>query len=329
MNPAFYRRFGAYQFQLGEILDKCKESHAPGLMFYREGARNVLFRLEALTRMYRKIAGSKKLDKWYKTFKDIEDFLGSIDYFDAMSSEFSRFPETRDMARKYFHVRFSEETAFLGEYLREKGWLDGSRLKEFDEDLEALPRISAEEDLNEVARLMAKELNQLEEEYGEGEFDMWKLEAGLHEFRRKIRWVSIYAGALNGAFQLKQVSLKDESLKDYLQPSVLEASYNRFPEPESDYRPIWVQSTWFYALSSVIGHLGELKDTGQRYHACVEMMDRHQADPEATKRFLDNYRSQLSYRPDEIPVLAEQAIDRFFYRDRIAQRLVRDLKREF
>ena len=185
-----------------------------------------------------------------------------------------------------------------------------------------------DEDLQAVAKFMAKELRQLEEEYAEGAYDFWQLEAGLHEFRRKIRWFSIYAAAMNGAFQLKKVPANDESLQVYLQSSIVEAPYNRFPAPEDDYRPIWVQSTWFYALSWLIARLGELKDTGQCFQACTEMLDRHSLDSAEARRFVEKYRSQLLYSPEDIPALAEAAADKFFYGDYIGKRLIRDLRRE-
>jgi hypothetical protein len=327
MNPAFYRRFATCINQLNEILGRCADSPAPGLVLYREGARAVLFRLEGLTKLYFKITGNKRLEKWQRAFKKLEDRLGAIDYLDSMSSEFSQYPESHDLARIHFHVRFSEESAALGEFLQKKGWLDGHWKQELEDDLEALERLSSEEDLQAVAKEMSRELVQLEEDYSSGEYDFWKLEAGLHEFRRKIRWISIYAAAMEGAFQLKMVPVKDDAIQGYLQGDIIEAPFNRFPSPELDYRPIWVQSTWFFALSWLIDYLGQLKDCCQRYHACVELFEKYAEDPIGHNGFIDVYGSRLPYVIDDIPVFAEAAVDKFFYRDSIGKRLVRDLRR--
>lgn len=299
----------------------------PGEHFYKSGARNVLFRLEANFRMYRKIAGSKKLDRWYKDFKDLEDFLGSMDFHESMFEEFKNTPKLESTARKIFLDRYTEECDFLAVKLQENGWFKEDKFNELEKELANLKTRSSEEENKEVALYVIEELEKVQNQYAEGEIDLSKLEEGLHEFRRKIRWISIYAAIMEGGIQLKQVQPVDENIRKYCPDNIVNSSFNKFPEPMPGQESIVVQAPWFYALSWLIQELGELKDTGQRFEAAHELAIQANLSPEEREAFLLDYKTKLSYNPTNILHEAECHIDNFLYRDRIFMRIIRDLKR--
>ena len=82
----------------------------------------------------------------------------------------------------------------------EGGWLkrDFERLHLIAEELDAVEWHAAEKDRRKVAKFLVGELEEIEVAYGKNEFDFTELETGVHELRRQLRWVSIYAQSLDG-----------------------------------------------------------------------------------------------------------------------------------
>src|SRR6266571_3408765 len=81
------QRFTYFLNQLQTILDKANGSQNPALLIYQENIRTPFFMLEALTRIYKKIHG-EIFTKLNCSFKEMEDILGSIDYYDGFYKEF-------------------------------------------------------------------------------------------------------------------------------------------------------------------------------------------------------------------------------------------------
>src|SRR5688572_20925415 len=91
--------------------------------FFDSGAREVIFRLESLCRLYRNIQDKKFFDSWYKEFKALEDTLGSIDNLLAMHEEFSQYHLLKKQVEKTLASRLSEELGFLDDVLKNNHWL--------------------------------------------------------------------------------------------------------------------------------------------------------------------------------------------------------------
>ncbi|GEM_PF-422082 len=328
MNPDFNIRFKSYLSTLSNQLEKTAESVNPGLEFYRSGARNTLFRLEGICRMYRKIADSKKLDKWYKVFKELEDILGSIDHNDTMAREFAQIPELKALSDKVFLERFNAEIDFLGEKLKSDNWIGGAKTKAILKDIQELNNMNSEQEREAVAEFLIDEMQKLEWQYEEGEIDLRKIEDGLHEFRRKLRWISIYATVLEGGVQLRNVPALDPNIESYCTDAIVNSPFNRFPPAIEGREPLVIQSTYFYALSWLIQYLGDLKDVGLRFGAAQELVQVSEMSEESRDAFLLQYRQKMDFNPLLVLTHAEQAIDNFLQRDLILHKIARDLKRE-
>ncbi len=89
-------------------------------------------------------------------------------------------------------------------------------------------------------------------------------------------------------------------------------------------RPIEFQSHYFYAMSWLINHLGELKDIGMRYESFKELYSQL---PSPEQKLKEQFFASYKYHPDQISALAEMAVDTFIYEDHILERLQRDLLR--
>ena len=89
-----------------------------------------------------------------------------------------------------------------------------------------------------------------------------------------------------------------------------------------------VQSTYFYALSWLIRELGNWKDALQLNEELESLLRESTiTDPAVLSDFRARLRATLPAESAAIPVMAEDAIDDFVYRDRILIRLARDLRR--
>ncbi len=95
------------------------------------------------------------------------------------------------------------------------------------------------------------------------ELDLNDVEHGLHELRRRLRWLSIYAAALDGAVQLDHAAKPPRNWNRYLTPAVVNNPFNDLPKGDGSIKPVLLPAPLFYALSWTIAELGSLKDRAQ------------------------------------------------------------------
>ncbi|MBL7944298.1 MAG: hypothetical protein JNM00_16150 [Flavobacteriales bacterium] len=317
------QRFSILIASLNEITKKAKRSNDLASAYYKADARNVIFRLEALCRIYRHISDKKFFETWYRDFKTMEDWLGSLDHNEAMHNEFSSIREWKASANSIFGARYNEELKTLESKLNDEGWLSGEKMKTFSAGLDEQEWSDEMDDREDYALHIIEELEKLGEKYDEGELDPFDLEHGIHEIRRKLRWISIYAVSANGLIQLRKSNVMSEHLKDYCTDNIVNSPFCVMPPVIKTQHPVYIQSTHFYALSWMIQYLGDLKDLGLRYEAAKEL-SRHSGKGPAV---LSRFKKALPIDPADIGGLAEIGIDDFFYRDRIPQKIARDILR--
>lgn len=318
------QRFTAPIHDLSAILVKCKHQKEKGMGFFRNKSRDVLFRLEGLCRIYRNIGDKKFFDSWYKEFKLLEDTMGSMDHNTSMHLEFFGYKEFKTASLKIFDARFKEEAIYVSDLLRNDGWLNGEKMKEFSDGLAKLDWKEDDDDVVSYGTVFCDALDKVVNKYRNGELDPSRPEEGVHEFRRRLRWVSIYAQVANGMIGLRQVTKVSDDLKKYCTPEIVNSRFNVFEKPANGQRTIIIQSHYFYALSWLIRELSELKDAALRSQAFNEMMVTSSIkDPKLYKKFLATCR----YDPNEVASIVEIIIDDFIYKDFIPERICRDVLR--
>lgn len=328
MNSIIDSRFSTPIMATSDLLKKSNKTKNPGLYFFENGGRNILFRLEALCRIYRKHDSGKFLQPWYDAFKSLEDAMGAIDHNQAMAREFASFKEIRKVSDREFGRRFEAQVAFLSQSLSEQGWLNGKMLDGFSNDLKKNWKLNDKNDREWVSIFLVDEMDQLEKGYRKGKLNPESLENGIHELRRKVRWVSIYASALNGMIQLKMVPVLDQELKKYCTKDIIQSPFNKLPQALKELRPITLQSTPFFALSWLIKRLSDIKDSGLRMEAMNLIVDQGSfASSKAKELFLNKYVNSLPFAVDELATNAEMEMDGFLYKNRIFELLKRDILR--
>ncbi len=253
-NPFLY-----YSEQLQHLLFRAASQKNPALWLYKNGARTPLFMLEALTRLHNKAFDEKLFDKWNKRFKKLEDLFGQIDLYAVMETDLKKNKKVSKEIIKYFTVTAANYTEKCNQRLREKEWLN-EKMKSFDyklsefsveynKEYEEALKFAIEEEIDAILNFSLK--------YN---FQFTKAEEQVHELRRKLRWISIYAQALQGLVQLKKAPKKQKFELNYFTKTNLASPYNKLPAKPKNVSVIEFDHDKFFALSWVIEELGILKD---------------------------------------------------------------------
>lgn len=319
--PVGHSRFLYYLQKAQHILDGAAQAESPALFAYTENLRTPFFMLEALTRIYKKIHNKKKFSRLNKWFKSMEDGLGSIDFYDGFYKEFAADTHMPPEITGYLKKCRDKKIKELDTVLRQKGWLHkGQRFRKILHKLENADWLSPEKDLAAIREAYRDDVSKIIMQYGEEKHVFTDIETGVHEFRRQLRWLSIYAQALQGAIQLDSRESHEDYFSKYLTPAILQSPYNKMPDGSALADHIFLNSNCFYALSWMIDRLGILKDNGLRISAVEEgLLARYQAQGDITSLAMSLCGAD---QPSVADILKEaQEITGTFFREHILENI--------
>ena len=212
----------AFRKQLTELATKISDvdSTTPLEEFCKiaNNIRSSFFMMEALCRIYSKVHGEKPFTKWLKKCKLMEDALGELDFY---SNEV--LSHTDEKAQEPIKVKILNAYKTSISLLESDEWLSGARIKKMENKLSAI-LINKEE--QEILLFLKKEIEDIIDFHKKITYE--KMEEEVHEMRRKIRWISIYAQCLNGIIQLKKVD-EEQDYQKYLTEEVLTSKFNTLP----------------------------------------------------------------------------------------------------
>ncbi len=267
-------RFEYYLIQLEEILRKASRSENPALYLYQNDARTKLFMLEGLTKLYEGLHDSKIFGKLKKQFKSLEDLIGEIDYYDAFSKDFLADPEMPATIRMFTEEKRENKFAELNHVLLKKKWInhDPLRTKKLRKKLGKPKWQKPEKEIEMIRSFYERSIKEINEFYANTGHRFTDIESQVHALRRKLRWLSIYPQALQGAIQLTDSAVPDVGVKKYLTPEIVNSSFNKMPEPGNNPAVLLFEKNYFLALSYMIAALGKLKDAGLRILATAEAL---------------------------------------------------------
>jgi hypothetical protein len=254
LNPFLF-----YSKQLQSLLAKASKQKNPALWLYKNDIRTVLFMLEALTRLHDKAFNKKIFNKWNKRFKKLEDIFGKIDEYISIENDLRTNKRVSKEVLKYFKVNSDNYIQKCNQRLIEKNWLN-NKLLLFDEKLNDFDCTG--EHLLKLKNSILNEIDTIIRFVEKNDCCFTKLEEEVHELRRKLRWLSIYAQALNGLIQLSKLTKKSKFSNNYFTKEVLNSPYNNLPVKPKNVTIIEFDANSFFALSWIIKELGNLKDTG-------------------------------------------------------------------
>ena len=276
-------RFEYFLDQLQELLTRSAKQKNPGLWLYQNNARTPLFMLEALAKLYGGIHNKKKFEKLKVHFKLLEDAIGQIDYYDAFAKEFAANKKMPKVIINYLQAQSREKIQSLNEALTEKAWLGNTdtRISRIRKKLRKADWQDEKDDVKSIRDFYVNAINKILEFINEKDFRFTDVEQDVHEFRRMIRWLSIYPQALRGCIQLgKSKTATPKELTRYLTKEITGSAYNKMPDAKDLKQFLLFDQDRFYALSWMIAELGNLKDSGLKVEVIREAI--LQTSPQVT-----------------------------------------------
>jgi hypothetical protein len=265
MGTREFNPFLFYSKQLQGLLAKAAKQENPALWLFKHDARTCLFMLEALTRLHKKAYDKKVFVKWNSRFKKLEDLFGEIDKYAVLEKDFKTNKKISPEALKYFSVHTNRHITRCNQRLREKEWLEG-KLQEFDEGIKEFKITYDEDHISGLKFAMRNEIDEILYFARKYDYAFTRLEEQVHEIRRKIRWLSIYAVCLKGLVQLKASTKKHKYHIHYFTKEVLNSPFNQ-PRPRPKHVAVaHFDQDSFLALSWLINELGLLKDRIIKLH---------------------------------------------------------------
>lgn len=255
-----FNPFLFYSARLQELLKKASTQKDPALWLYKNDARTVLFMLEALTRLHNHAFDEKVFDKWNKRFKKLEDLLGEVDEHAVLETAFKANKKIPKELIKYFTLHKENGLEKLNRRLSSKDWLNGKVLS-FDKKIGLFDHRYDKDYIGELHFSLEKEIDAILYFALKADYHFTKIEDEVHEIRRKLRWLSIYAHAMQGMIQLKKSGKRKAYKLDYFTKAILQSPYNKLAPKPKNTAVLEFDSDSFFALSWLISELGHMKDS--------------------------------------------------------------------
>ena len=256
-------RFSYFLSTLEAGIRTAAQRKNPALWMYQNNMRTPLFMLEGLCRLYADIHNRKKFTRLKERFKLLEDGIGSIDFYDAAAKQLAGKKGIPAFVLQYLQAQTREKIQHLNDVLAAEAWTGGDmiRMGKIRKKLEKARWLHEETETLGIETAYRATIHAVVRFAREtGAFN--NMEEDVHELRRKLRWLSIYAHALQGTAQLVSLRKPATSLTPYLTPAVLASPFNQLPAPGPYSSFLLLNRNYFLALSWIIDQLGKLKDEG-------------------------------------------------------------------
>jgi len=269
-------RYLLYLNEFDTIVKKTIENHNDnqlssfGQLLYQNDGRTPFFKLQGLARIDLKCSkNEKKALKWKEDFKSIEDAIGMYDFWSTLLKNNQKWNFPKE-ASSYIEYRTNLSLGVLEERLIKKGWItkddkkylyEDSSLLNYKKELDKSDWHNPSKEAKKLAKFLRDETIDLHQKIENKELDLDNIEFGIHEFRRKLRWLSIYSTALLGKITFSENDSQDP-LKKYITKFNREYKYNILPENDKIESPVSFLRGGFYAMGELINKIGDYKDTG-------------------------------------------------------------------
>ena len=175
-----------------------------------------------------------------------------------------------DEVKNQILIQYGFALGTLEECLLQLGWITrGKNVIQYDDfgfyylksALKEISFPSSKKEKKQVLQLFKNICLDIDEDIREKKIDLTHIEDGIHEFRRDIRWLSIYASALRGKVILSN-NPETDPFQDFITPNNIDAKYNTLIINEDEKNILTFQQGGFYALGALISDLGNIKDKG-------------------------------------------------------------------
>jgi TusA-related sulfurtransferase len=317
-------RFTFYLQKISRLMNKAREQNNPALWLFNNDARTPFFMLEGLAKIYAGMHNPKRFGKLKQQFKRIEDGLGQIDYYNWLSAAISDKKQIPAGCKQYVKKELDQKTADLNEVLKEKGWLseDNKRIVKIKKKLNETVWLKPGEEIEAISDFYKASIVAITEFASETNYRFHNVENDVHELRRKLRWLSIYPQALQGAVQYVADRKVAAHVKKYQTKEIINSPFNKLPAAGKNTAFLMLRKSYFMALSWMIDQLGILKDEGLLVKGLCEAIKESTA---CTKKaaLAKAYALLGAKRPKMQEILDDaEGITRIFFKEDNLQHLV-------
>lgn len=301
------QRFEYYLLQLEELLLAASKTNNAALYLYKNDGRTKVFMLEGLAKLYAGLQNEKKFLKIKARLKLVEDALGTIDYYDCFSNQFKTNKKIPIEIKNWLAKKVVEKQVELNAVLISGKWINHDPLRtiKIRKKLSKMKWQSPETEIKAMKIFYENAIQTIIKFYGEVGNPFADIEIHVHEIRRKLRWLSIYPKALQGAIQLVDNKVIDKNVKKYLTQEIVKSPYNIMPKVGANSVTLKLEKNYFLALSNIIQSLGTLKDSGLKIMVLVEAIKATRKVTDATA--IKNALSLSSNKQDALKKIIEDA----------------------
>ena len=242
-----------------------------GFYVHLHDCRTPLFKIQALVRLLdrKKKKNLRAISAILSISKTVEDMIGQFDFASSIlnGNEKWQFP---DEVRNQILIQYGFALGTLEECLLQLGWITrGKNVIQYDDfgfeylksALKEISFPSSKKEKKQVLEMFKNICLDIDEDIREKKIDLTHIEDGIHEFRRDIRWLSIYASALRGKVILSN-NPETDPFQDYITQSNIDSRYNTLIINDDEKNILTFQQGGFYALGTLISDLGMIKDKG-------------------------------------------------------------------
>lgn len=273
---------------LGEffIQNKNLADNAKAGFLMKSDVRQSLFRLQALSRMLSD-QSPKFFDKQRKYFKKLEDVVGKLDL--AMSLHKTGDGLKVKKLSEKFEKQEKEAREDMIEAMKESGlWEEPeATLADLREDFAKKGKwVTGHAEKTALLRIIAGYTLDLSDAVKANKFDDADIEKGLHELRRRLRWIGMQVTTLSGVVQLTDETSLDGKLKNLIKdaqaknPKMMASKYMKVGDVLVE-NPIQVPRQTLAMITEYVSRIGASKDNAEMQIYIDEAMKDDQSSDKA------------------------------------------------
>lgn len=248
--------------------------------FLSSDARVIFFRLQSLSRIY-----DKEYDVFFSDYKDFfkkfEDLFGKVDLYSSLTAVATRLKEKTLIT--HFNELKQEASKNLLLALEQEGFTSNpeKKIAELKKSIASFDdwKKPLKDKKIHIKRLIS-ESERLIKDIKDRKFSEDDIELGLHELRRRVRWLVIHVQTLNGLTQYQtqaKLPSKTESWFEEMlsrSPKLLYTSFLKMRDPDiAD--PIIIPQKLHAMLSTIVSNIGTEKDKAETQIFILEAL-KHQ-----------------------------------------------------
>jgi hypothetical protein len=258
---------GLYWLQkFSQQLAACKGKKNISVQLLEGDARTSCFMLQGFGRLYKNLHNKKRFTKLKDNFKQDEDLLGQVDYWQWLAASVKSNKEISATVKKYIATEL-EKTIAVADKNFTKKYVESTKLVEkFTRKMSDAKWLDDKEETAALKEFYMAEIAEINTAIAESLKDFKDIENQLHEARRQVRWLSIYPQALRGKIQLKPSAKVSMALAAFITKKETSSPFNKLPAKGKNATCLMLNKNNFLAMSNIIAHLGAVKDKGLLYH---------------------------------------------------------------